>query len=77
MARDREIPLRSARVGLAEVDLIDIRLAWQRRRGISAEGAILVRPDGYVAYRSMGPSEDPLSALTGVFDQILATAGQG
>ncbi|MEV5178031.1 FAD-dependent monooxygenase, partial [Streptomyces flaveolus] len=77
VARERGIPLRSARVGLGEVDLIDIRLAWQRHRAISQEGAILVRPDGYVAFRSMGSSEDPLATLTGVFDQILATAGQG
>jgi 2,4-dichlorophenol 6-monooxygenase len=74
LAQTKGIPLRGARVGLGKVDLIDIRLAWQRNRAISAEGALLVRPDGYIAFRSIEAAEDPLATLTAVFDQILATA---
>ncbi|KOG61373.1 hypothetical protein ADK77_32330 [Streptomyces antibioticus] len=72
IAQARQLPLRSARVGLDKVDLIDIRLAWQRNRAISAQGALLVRPDGHVAYRSIGAADDPVAALTAVLDQILA-----
>ncbi|WP_329042205.1 FAD-dependent monooxygenase [Streptomyces sp. NBC_00178] len=71
IARTRGIPLRSARVGLGKVDLIDIRLAWKRSRTISAEGALLIRPDGYIAFRSINADDDPLACLTAAFDQIL------
>ena len=37
--------------------------AWAERRGIEEDGAILVRPDGFVAMRSIGRSADPRAAL--------------
>lgn len=73
LAQAEGIPLRTARVGLGAVDLIDIRLAWQRNREISAEGVVLVRPDGYIAFRSVDAADDPLATLTAVFQQVLAT----
>ncbi|MEZ0075378.1 FAD-dependent monooxygenase [Planotetraspora sp. GP83] len=77
IAQEREIPLRAARVGLGKnVDFIDIRLAWQRNRAISPEGALLVRPDGYIAFRSIEAADDPLATLTAAFNQILATTDQ-
>jgi len=36
----------------ADADLIDIDGAWPRYYGIDAEGAVLVRPDGHVAWRA-------------------------
>ncbi|MEU0180330.1 FAD-dependent monooxygenase [Streptomyces sp. NPDC006207] len=77
LARARGIALRSARVGLGKVDLIDIRSAWQRNRAISVEGALLIRPDGYVAFRSTDAADDPLTVLTDVFNQLLAANGNG
>jgi 2,4-dichlorophenol 6-monooxygenase len=76
IALEREIPLRTARVGLGEVDLVDVRLAWQRNRAISPEGALLVRPDGHIAFRSIDAADDPLAVLTAAFNQILATSDQ-
>ncbi|MGW9029416.1 FAD-dependent monooxygenase [Streptomyces sp. NPDC055722] len=76
IAQEREIPLRTARVGLGEVDLVDVRLAWQRNRAISPQGALLVRPDGYIAFRSIDAADDPLAVLTAAFNQILATTDQ-
>ncbi|MDX2853629.1 hypothetical protein PV342_35425 [Streptomyces sp. PA03-3a] len=64
-------------MGLGKVDLIDIRSAWQRNRAISAEGALLIRPDGYVAFRSTDAADDPLTVLTDVFNQLLAANGNG
>ncbi|HYC14394.1 MAG TPA: FAD-dependent monooxygenase [Stellaceae bacterium] len=44
--------------------------AWVERRGIGEDGAILVRPDGFVAFRSTGRGSDPHGAL----EQGLLTA---
>jgi 2,4-dichlorophenol 6-monooxygenase len=51
LAAARDIPLRAARVGLHDSDLIDIRLAWLKHRGISPAGAVLVRPDRFIGFR--------------------------
>jgi putative polyketide hydroxylase len=39
--------------------------------GLGSSGAVLVRPDGHVAYRSAEIVEDPAKALQGVLDVIL------
>jgi putative polyketide hydroxylase len=39
--------------------------------GVSSSGAVLVRPDGHVAYRSIEAPRDPLTQLRGVLDQVL------
>jgi putative polyketide hydroxylase len=41
--------------------------------GIGSGGALLVRPDGFVAWRSIGPSPDPTTELRGVLRAILST----
>jgi 2,4-dichlorophenol 6-monooxygenase len=71
IAEQRNIPLRAARVGLGKVDLVDVRLAWLKQREISRDGAILVRPDGYVAYRSISAVDDAFATLTTVFTDVL------
>lgn len=73
VAAERGIPLRAGRVGVLDSDYVDVRCAWLKHRGISATGAVLVRPDRYVAFRSLDGVDDPLSTLTSVFGQILAT----
>jgi len=40
--------------------------------GIGAGAALLVRPDGFVAWRSIGPSPDPTTELRGVLDAVLS-----
>jgi 2,4-dichlorophenol 6-monooxygenase len=67
------IALRTARVGMGDVDLIDIRFAWLKNRGITRTGAVLVRPDGHVAWRSSASADDPANVLSDAFAQILAT----
>ena len=39
--------------------------------GVSNTGAVLVRPDGHVAYRAAKIVEDPATMLSGVLDDIL------
>lgn len=46
--------------------------------GISDQGAVLVRPDGFVAWRALEPADDPKATLLGVLDQLgLRTHGGG
>jgi 2,4-dichlorophenol 6-monooxygenase len=67
------VGLRTARVGMGDVDLIDIRFAWLKNRGISRTGAVLVRPDGHIAWRSAAAHDNPADVLIDAFTQILAT----
>lgn len=73
IAAEQGIPLRTGRVGVLGGDYVDVRCAWLRNRGISPMGAVLVRPDRYVGFRSAGAATDPLAVLTSAFGQILAT----
>jgi 2,4-dichlorophenol 6-monooxygenase len=58
---------------LENVDLVDVRLAWLKNREITSAGAVLVRPDGYLGFHSLGGADDPLATLASVFSQILST----
>src|SRR5208282_4713322 len=71
-AKDLGIPLDAVRIGHIDGDYRDPTSAWARYRQISKEGAILIRPDRVVAWRSSGASSSPMSELEGVFSQILA-----
>jgi 2,4-dichlorophenol 6-monooxygenase len=77
IAAERGLSLRAARVGVLDSDYVDVRCAWLKHRGISAEGAVLVRPDRYVAFRSHGTTADPAQTLREALDHILATPGRG
>jgi putative polyketide hydroxylase len=68
------IALSAYRVG-AEGDLIDREHAWQTRMGVSDEGAVLVRPDGFVAWRTSAPSSGPESLVMQVLATILCRSG--
>lgn len=47
---------------------------WAKVCGIGPEGALLVRPDQHVAWRSPGPAADPRGALEDVLARILGRA---
>jgi len=44
---------------------------WHAAYGIARGGAVLVRPDGHVAWRCAGPVDDPAAALGGALDAVL------
>ena len=67
----RVTPLNAVLDTPVKFEYIDIQCAWQRKREISPSGAILVRPDRFVAFRSMGSVNDHQGALGAAFDQIL------
>jgi 2,4-dichlorophenol 6-monooxygenase len=71
------IPLRAARVGVLDSDYVDVRCSWLKHRGISPEGAVLVRPDRYIGFRSVGAVEDPSATLAAAFSHILAPTLHG
>jgi 2,4-dichlorophenol 6-monooxygenase len=60
------------RVGHCEGDWLDPRLAFVRVREFGPKGAILVRPDRVIAWRSMGAADDPARVLGEALDQVLA-----
>ena len=43
---------------------------WRELYGINADGAVLVRPDGHVGWRSAGGARDPGATLAGVMTTI-------
>lgn len=44
---------------------------WAEKHGTTPEGAVLVRPDGFVAWRAEGRVADPEAALGEVFEALL------
>ncbi|MGN9838493.1 FAD-dependent monooxygenase [Nonomuraea sp. H19] len=57
---------------LVDEELMDVDGRFRERYGISGGGAVLVRPDGYVAWRTQEPSQDPAATLERVMRQILS-----
>jgi len=72
LAAVSEVPLDAVRIGHLDGDLFDPRLMWLRRREFGPDGAILVRPDRYVAWRSMGAGASPSEELAAALGQVLA-----
>jgi putative polyketide hydroxylase len=46
-------------------------MAWARLHAVSDEGAVLVRPDGFVAWRSPGMQSDPERTLEHLLGRVL------
>jgi len=72
IAASAGLPLDAVRIGHVDGDLFDPRCTWLRHRGIGPDGAILVRPDRFVAWRSLGGSDDAAAALTAALSRVLA-----
>lgn len=70
VAKARNVPLEAFTVGGTEGDWLDIRHAWALLREHGPEGAVLVRPDRFIAWRAMGATENPQAELEAVFDAI-------
>jgi putative polyketide hydroxylase len=52
--------------------LLDLEHSWPEKCGVEAAGAVLVRPDTFVAWRSPTLSRTPASLLEQVLSHILA-----
>ena len=73
LAEGTSVPLTSYRVGHGSgAELTPEGDAdWSAVHGTTPEGAVLVRPDGFVAWRSPGPVPDAGSALRQVLTALL------
>jgi len=66
------LPIDAVRIGHIDGDVFDPRCSWLRHRGIGAAGAILVRPDRFVAWRSLSGADDPTGELRTALSTVLA-----
>jgi 2,4-dichlorophenol 6-monooxygenase len=71
LAAEAGLPLDAVRIGHIDGDLYDPRCMWLRHRGIGAGGAVLVRPDRFVAWRRTGAREHPLEELADALGRVL------
>ncbi|NHI12077.1 monooxygenase, FAD-binding [Streptomyces sp. KO7888] len=70
VAEKFSVRLAVVRIG-AGGEYADVAGGWEAVRGITDDGALLVRPDQHVAWRGTGACEDPEQALTQAFAAVL------
>lgn len=63
-------PLRTVVIGPGR-EVTDLYYDWAKLREVEESGAILVRPDKHVAWRSMTLPDDPADALRDAASSIL------
>ncbi len=71
LAAANDLPIDAVRIGHIDGDLFDPRLAWAQFRGITAKGAVLVRPDRVVGWRCAGAVPDAAATLAEALGTIL------
>lgn len=54
-------------------DLVDPNNGWQHGYNMTGSGAVLIRPDGHVTWRSQAMVADPKELLIKVFDRLIKT----
>lgn len=64
IAIDTHLPLRAYKAHLADAD-------FERLYGVTPQGASLIRPDGFVCWRSTGRSSEPAQEILDTLEQIL------
>ena len=72
LAAELGIAIDAHTIGHARGDLRDPRLRWERVREFGAGGAVLVRPDRAIAYRSLAAVDDPEAELRRALHAVLA-----
>lgn len=63
LANELNVGVDTVRIGHVAGDYLDPQLTWLKLRGFASDGAILVRPDRFVAWRSMGASDTAYESL--------------
>jgi hypothetical protein len=67
------VPLGVVTIGGPE--LADVSGQWLSRYGIEADGAVLVRPDGHIAWRSTSAAADATATLEQVVSRVAGWDG--
>jgi 2,4-dichlorophenol 6-monooxygenase len=73
VAHELGIPLGTVVIGPGR-EVTDLYYDWAKLREVEESGAVLVRPDKHIGWRSMTMPEDPESALRTAMCQILGRA---
>ncbi|MBY3985668.1 FAD-dependent monooxygenase [Rhodococcus fascians] len=68
VAAETGVDLQVVRMG---VDVLDVYWEWAGRRDVGADGAVLVRPDRHVAWRTFSAPDDPEGALRDAMRAVL------
>ncbi|MGH7287354.1 MAG: FAD-dependent monooxygenase, partial [Myxococcota bacterium] len=71
-AEKLRLPLDALRIGHLAGEYRDPRCAWLRQREITAQGAVLVRPDRFIAWRSLASNPQPEAALARALKEVLS-----
>lgn len=71
LAERNGLPLDACSAGHLDGDVLDLQCRWLRLRGHAPDGAILVRPDRFVAWRAAGAAADPAAVLRAALEQVL------
>jgi 2,4-dichlorophenol 6-monooxygenase len=74
VAEKLSIPIRTVRIGDG-AEFGDVDGGWEAVREVTGDGAVLVRPDNHVAWRSMSGSENPAGVLTDAVARVLHHGG--
>jgi putative polyketide hydroxylase len=69
LAADRDVPIETVTIGDGRYAAADGR--WRTAYGLEESGAVLVRPDGHVGWRSRSAAADPSHALSAAMTAIL------
>lgn len=67
---DCSIPVRLIRIGYADADFVPHDAQWAAVRGVGASGALMVRPDGHIIWRTRAMPPDPAASLSRVMMQL-------
>jgi 2,4-dichlorophenol 6-monooxygenase len=76
VGHDLGVPLEAVVIGPGR-DVTDIYFDWARLREVAEDGALLVRPDKHIGWRSAGLPEDPEGALRAAMVSLLGREAGG
>jgi 2,4-dichlorophenol 6-monooxygenase len=71
VSRELSVPIRTVVIGPGR-QVTDIYYDWARIREIDEDGALLVRPDKFIGWRSMTMPADPGRALRNALTALLS-----
>nr|AHF72758.1 FAD-binding monooxygenase aromatic ring hydroxylase [Salinispora pacifica] len=74
VAEKLSVPISIVAIGV-DAEFVPTDDRWPQVREITDEGAILVRPDNHVGWRSRGAGANPTGELAGALGRILENAG--
>jgi len=70
VGKDLQVPLETVIIGPGR-EITDIYYDWARIREVDEDGALLVRPDKHIGWRSMTLPADPEQALRSALTSLL------